>query len=278
MPAPEEFLKDLGFGEVEARLYVALLPHGSLTANELAKAAGVIRPNVYPALHRLEQRGAVMRLRSGGGAVQYVAVPADQLCARIARERQDAVQAAQAALESLRAPETLAPGPLFATGYGGLLAYVRRLCGEARQALLLGVSPVEAARLDDATAGAAARGVAVGSLCLCACPTPCGHCRGEVVRTALLPDAAGTRWLLCVRDDEDAVIGEIARDESAHYTVTSERPTVALAVSMMCYAAALASGGETPGPTSSADFRRWAGRHRGAAAPTATNAGERDRR
>ncbi len=267
MPAPEDFLQTLGFSEVEARAYVALLPHSSLTANELAKAAGVIRPNVYPALHRLEQRGAVMRLRSGAGAVHYVAVPADQLCARIDQERQDAIQAARAALESIRAPDAHSPGPLFATGYDGLLAYVRRLCGQARHEMLLGLSPVDAAQLHDAVGAAAARGVKVGSLCLCACPTPCGHCRGDVVRTALLSEAADTRWLLCVRDDEEAVIGEVARDGSAHYTVASERPTVALAISMMCYAAALASGGETPGATSSAEFRRWAGRRSGAGGP-----------
>jgi len=261
MSTPVESLQRLGFGETEARLYVALLPHASLTGYELAKAAGVTRPNVYPALDRLERRGAVMRLRPGGGAVRYVAVAAEEVCARIGRDQAAAVGAAQAALESLAAAEPVPPGPLFSTGYDNLLAQVRRLCGQAHRDVLLGTSPVEAAQLAEATAAVLARGVGLGCLCLCACPSPCGYCRGDVVRTALLAESSETRWLLCIRDDEEAVIGEIARDGSAQCTLSSQRPVVALGVAMMCYAAALAGAGELPGAAQAAEFHRWAGQH-----------------
>ena len=49
-----ELLQKLGFGEYEARAYVALLQNRPLNGYELAKASGLPRANVYSVLQKLE--------------------------------------------------------------------------------------------------------------------------------------------------------------------------------------------------------------------------------
>ncbi len=50
-------LQDLGFTEKEARAYRALLQHDPVSGYELAKVSGILRPNIYPVLQKLEARG-----------------------------------------------------------------------------------------------------------------------------------------------------------------------------------------------------------------------------
>ena len=53
-------LKRIGFTDYEARIYVQLLRQSPATAYEIAKHAGVPRPNTYQALEALTQRRAVL--------------------------------------------------------------------------------------------------------------------------------------------------------------------------------------------------------------------------
>lgn len=53
-------LRQLGFTDYEARIYVQLLKASPATAYEVAKAAGVPRANTYATLEALAQRGAVL--------------------------------------------------------------------------------------------------------------------------------------------------------------------------------------------------------------------------
>src|SRR5690348_11617103 len=64
----------LGFAEYEARVYVTLLQHGPLSGYEVSRHSGVPRPNVYPVLQRLIERGAVEALTARRGA-RYAARP-----------------------------------------------------------------------------------------------------------------------------------------------------------------------------------------------------------
>src|SRR5438445_6702110 len=78
-------LQALGFTEYEARAYLALLQAGELTGYQLAKASRIPRPNIYPVLDRLEERGAVTRVEVEGG-VRYSALPSEEMLSRLERE------------------------------------------------------------------------------------------------------------------------------------------------------------------------------------------------
>ena len=253
-----EILQLLGLGEVETRLYLALLPQPPLTGYELAREAGVVRANVYPALQRLERRGAVMRQPADGGNFKYTAVPYEQFLQRLQDEHGQTVEDARRALSALRTPDRVANGPLVARGYDNLTAGARRLCAEARHDLWLAVCPPEVAALSDAVGRARARGVALNTLCLTACPTPCGHCAGPLVRAGFLPLGADARWLFCLGDDEELLIGEIPENGEAQMTLTRQRPFLVAGAGFLCYAAALAERGETAQPVpDSARFQAW---------------------
>lgn len=61
-------LQQLGFGDYEARAYVALLQRSPLNGYELAKSSGIPRANIYAVLQKLEERNAVVRLDTPTGS------------------------------------------------------------------------------------------------------------------------------------------------------------------------------------------------------------------
>lgn len=77
-------LKRLGFTDYEARIYLQLLRQSPATAYEVAKAAGMPRPNTYQALESLAQRGAVLLVSEA--PARYIAAPPEELFETIARQ------------------------------------------------------------------------------------------------------------------------------------------------------------------------------------------------
>lgn len=77
-------LKRLGFTEYEARVYVQLLRESPATAYEIAKSAGLPRPNTYHALEALARRGAVLPVSEN--PVRYVAAEPRALLDAISRQ------------------------------------------------------------------------------------------------------------------------------------------------------------------------------------------------
>ncbi len=70
-------LRQLGFTDYEARIYVQLLKTSPATAYEVAKAAGVPRANTYASLEVLAQRGAVLPVNEE--PLRYIAAPPKSL-------------------------------------------------------------------------------------------------------------------------------------------------------------------------------------------------------
>lgn len=62
---PEETLKDLGLGEKEAHIYLALLELGESAVSLIAKRSGIKRPTAYIILNSLEEKGFVSRAMRG---------------------------------------------------------------------------------------------------------------------------------------------------------------------------------------------------------------------
>jgi HTH-type transcriptional regulator, sugar sensing transcriptional regulator len=77
-------LRQLGFTDYEARIYVQLLKSNPATAYEVAKATGVPRANAYAALEALAQRGAVVPVNEE--PLRYVAAPPKTLFEAISRQ------------------------------------------------------------------------------------------------------------------------------------------------------------------------------------------------
>ncbi|MFD0695555.1 TrmB family transcriptional regulator [Paenibacillus sp. GCM10027628] len=81
-----QHLKNLGFTELEAKCLHVLADCGTQTGYEIAKRLGVSRSNVYSALQKLAEKGAL--LTSHGEPTLYQSVPIDEIGDKIEAELQ----------------------------------------------------------------------------------------------------------------------------------------------------------------------------------------------
>lgn len=77
-------LKNLGFTDLEAKCLHVLAECGTQTGYEIAKELGVSRSNVYSALQKLAEKGAV--LTSHGEPTHYQSVPIEEIGERVEAE------------------------------------------------------------------------------------------------------------------------------------------------------------------------------------------------
>ncbi len=237
-------LQRVGFGEYEARAYVALLRKPNLNGYEVAKESGVPRANIYSILRKLVERGALLTV-TGKGGPRYTPVDPRTLLGRIESEQRSAIVATRDSLASL---ETSAQSDevLTARGYSALVDHARSALDDATRDVVLALFPSEAAQLEKEIASAEERGVAVTVLCLNACPADCGFCLGHAYRYRVAP-VGNARWFLSVADGEALVAGQI--DASGATALLTRQPMlVELTGAYIRQSIALASIIEDLGP------------------------------
>ena len=213
----------LGFGDYEARVYVTLLGQGPLSGYEVSKRSGVPRPNVYPALQRLKERGAVTVLEASRGA-RYAARPAAELIERLERAHRDRLQGAAESLRRLGS-DGVEPVAAAVAGDEELLARARALVAGASSQVVLAVAPATASPLAETVAEALDRGVQVTTLCLRACPAPCGSCQGALFRHDV-DGGAHEHWLLVVADDREALAADLSRRGAGATGLVTHHPAL----------------------------------------------------
>lgn len=211
-------LQDVGWSELEARVYVALLEaEDAWTGYQVAKAARIARANVYPVLDRLVRRGALLQ-EPDGQSVRYRALPFEAVSRAQLTTMQQKLTAIKAALPSVSRPRTL----VTARGDSAVLAQGIALVTAARQRLDVGASLGSVRPFADVLAQARDRGVQERFLCFDRCPPPgCGVCRNPVAVST--GEFNPTGWLVFVRDDEDALI-TVGAGEQAELVVTDMEP------------------------------------------------------
>ena len=85
-------IESLGLTPAEAQVYLALLRSGgTLRASALAAATGVARPNVYPILSSLSDKG-IVESEAGYGSPFSAVHPKQALSALIARQKQEVLE------------------------------------------------------------------------------------------------------------------------------------------------------------------------------------------
>jgi HTH-type transcriptional regulator, sugar sensing transcriptional regulator len=221
-----ELLQQLGFGDYEARAYIALLQHNPLNGYELAKASGIPRANIYGVLQRLEERQAVIRVETEG-SVRYLPVSPDQIIPQMGYHFQAVLDNTQRVLNELATPiqTDLSHNML---GYDALLDQAQYQIHAAQEELFLALWYPEAQALAEDIAHAAQRNIRLVTLCLQACPSECGGCCGDIYRYHLLPQQA-VRWLIVVRDNSEMIMGEIGSSRTLALR-TGQRSIIQMAV------------------------------------------------
>jgi len=215
---PVKALQEIGWSELEARVYVALWESGTdLSGYQVAKAAHIARANVYPVLERLIRRGAVQEYPATEGsryrAVAFTTIADAQMA--IWSERMANLK------EALAKPLT-PPRVAVARGVEAGLAHGFRVIQEASRTLDIGASYGSVRPFANVLAEARQRGVKERFLCFDRCPPPgCGVCQDPImVGTGPF---RSTGWLLLVRDKEDALIAS-GTDEKREILLTDLAP------------------------------------------------------
>ena len=151
-------LRELGFTDYEARIYVQLLKSSPATAYEVAKAAGVPRANTYAALEALAQRGAVLPVNEE--PLRYVAAPPKALFEAISRQTSSLCNDLSDRLEALTPSE---PDYHVWMTHGDMAVQdkIESMIAESRHAIWIKAADDVIRRHKDALQKAAARGVAL---------------------------------------------------------------------------------------------------------------------
>jgi predicted transcriptional regulator len=239
-----DLLRQLGFGEYEAKAYIALLQQNPLNGYELAKTSGIPRANIYRVLQRLEERSAIIPIETEG-SLRYSPVPPEQLIPQMGAHFQTVLESTQRELTSLSQPnpQRLNRNVL---GYASLLDQARGLINEAQDDLFIAVWHPEAQALGAEVANVKPQ-IRLMTLCMQACPAECGACAGSIYRYHVVP-AQLTRWLIVVRDNRDMLMGEIGPDQTVALRTAQQsliQMTVQFFQSHIAWASVLEHSGES---------------------------------
>ncbi len=157
MPALQA-LQDLGLNQLEAEIYLFLLPQPPMTAYRVAKHLGKPAANVYKAIDVLARKGAV--LLDDGDSRTCRAIPAKDFLRRAQRDFSDVASRAQAHLASIEtAPLDERVYRLETTEQ--VFLRCREMAESATRVLVVDAFPLTLNRIRDWLEAAAARGVAV---------------------------------------------------------------------------------------------------------------------
>lgn len=128
-------LKNFGFTETEAKVYIALLQNGDCTGYEASKYSGVPRSKVYATLGALVGRGVLATTLRDKTSI-YRAKPVEQLTALIRNQTEDSLHRLE---EEARVFETPRDGDQIwrLTGYESILSKCAQLIEQASQELLI---------------------------------------------------------------------------------------------------------------------------------------------
>lgn len=155
---PVAALLDLGFTDIEARIFCELTRLGPATGYRLSKAIGKASANTYQALETLAQKGAV--IVDEGETRIWRAAPAAELIAALGARFQQRSQSALAALADLKPPA--AEARLYAVKTPDqVISRARAMIEAAREILLFDLFPEPYAALEPDLVRCGARGVRV---------------------------------------------------------------------------------------------------------------------
>ena len=157
-PKAEEILIQIGFTQLESEIYLYLLTQGAHTGYAVAKAKVKAVANVYKAIERLAQKGAVEQ--SSGNSKQCVAVPWRQLITSETNKFNSNMEALTSALTRL--PEHQDDEQVYQIKNATQVKeQAVRMIENAQHVILANVEPQAMDWLKDPLIEAAARGVEV---------------------------------------------------------------------------------------------------------------------
>ncbi len=155
-------LREMGFTEYEAKVYLALVDESPATGYQVSKVSGVPRSMVYETLRRLHARGAVLD-NVEGRATLYRPLPPDVLLDHHAENHRRMIEDLREELKGrYAAPKIERPWSI--TGRNAVRSYAAQMIRRAEEEVFLVLNDEDLEALSDEIAAVSTAGAAVSTL------------------------------------------------------------------------------------------------------------------
>jgi sugar-specific transcriptional regulator TrmB len=227
MPALVDRLREIGLGDYEARLYLALVKRHPATGYELARSSGVPSSKVYEVLARLQEKDVVFATDGGGRAKRYAPVDAEELIDRYRLRVDRALDGLRDELAAVAADEPV--GYIWnLQGRAPLLERAAHLIARAEATLLLSGWDEELAELAAGVAAAHRRAVRVAVIDYGSLRLEASAVYPHPIKDTIHGEKGGRGLTLCA-DSRVALLGLVQEDGAAHGAWSRNRAFVAAA-------------------------------------------------
>ena len=227
MPALLDRLREIGLGDYEARLYLALVKRHPANGYELARSSGVPSSKVYEVLARLQEKDLVFPTDGGGRAKRYVPVDPEEFIERYRARVDRALDGLRDELDAITVDEPV--GYIWnVQGRAPLLERASHLVERAERTLLISGWDEELAELAPVIAAAHHREVRVAVIDYGALPLQASAVYTHPIKDTIHGEKGG-RGLTLSADARVALMGLVQDDGSAHGAWSRNRAFVAAA-------------------------------------------------
>ena len=223
-----EHLQSLGFSRNEAKVYLSLLRFYPVTGYQLGKQTGIRRSVVYDVLHRLIERGAVYT--NGEEPIKYVPVPYEKFLKTMEVNFLRSVDSVKKRLEQLYSAVSL-EYIYHIKGGNNVFNESYHLIDQAEREILLELWLAQYETLKPALCNAEKRGVKIFTMLFSSTKTEevgqvfyHDYMPLEIVETRLKG-----RHTIIVRDNKEALIGNILQEDTSWAVTTADQALVMVA-------------------------------------------------
>jgi len=223
-----EHLQSLGFSRNEAKVYLSLLRFYPVTGYQLSKQIGIRRSVVYDVLHRLIEQGAVYT--NGEEPIKYVPVPYEKFLKTMEVNFLRSVESVKERLEQLYSAVSL-EYIYHIKGGKNVFNESYHLIEQAEREILLELWLAQYETLKPALCNAEKRGVKIFTMLFSSTKTEevgqvfyHDYMPLEIVETRLKG-----RHTIIVRDNKEALIGNILQEDTSWAVTTADQALVMVA-------------------------------------------------
>ena len=227
MSALLDRLREIGLGDYEAKLYLALVKRHPASGYELARSSGVPSSKVYEVLGRLQEKNLVFPTDGGGRAKRYVPVDPEEFIDRYRARVTRALDGLRDDLEAIGVDEPV--GYIWNLhGRGALLERTTHLMERAESTLLVSGWDEELRDLANAIAAAHRRRVRVAVIDYGSLELEASAVYPHPIKDTIHGEKGGRGLTLCA-DSRVALLGLVQDDGAAHGAWSRNRAFVAAA-------------------------------------------------
>jgi sugar-specific transcriptional regulator TrmB len=227
MAALLDRLREIGLGEYEARLYLALVKRHPANGYELSRSSGVPSSKVYEVLARLQEKDLVFPTDGGGRAKRYVPVDPEEFIERYRARVDRALDGLRDELDAITVDEPI--GYIWnVQGRVPVLERTSHLVERAERTLLISGWDEELSELAPAIAAAHRRKVQVAVIDYGSLPLEASAVYTHPIKDTIHGEKGGRGLTLCA-DARVALMGLVQDDGGAHGAWSRNQAFVAAA-------------------------------------------------